>query len=109
LASGKTVKEAAAAAGVSQRTAHRRNSEPEFREKVNELRSAMLSTAAGRLLDSITDAVKVLKDQLASKDEGIQQRAAVKLIELSLKVSDRSDLEQRVAELEALSKSRRRK
>ncbi len=48
LARGLTIRDAAAAAKVSERTAHRRNKDPRFRERVSELRREMLSAAAGR-------------------------------------------------------------
>ena len=51
LACGKTVRDAATATGVAERTAHRRQSEPEFRAKVADLRAGMVSAAAGRLAD----------------------------------------------------------
>ena len=38
LVAGKSVRAASAAAGVSERTAHRRQQDPQFRERVLELR-----------------------------------------------------------------------
>ena len=103
LASGKTVRDAASVAGVAERTAHRRLNDPEFRARVTSLRDEMVSRAAGRLADGMAAAADVLREQLAGTDEGIRHKAAVKLIELGLKVTELAELESRVSELEALS------
>jgi HEAT repeat protein len=100
LAAGQTVTAAAAAAAMSEQTAYRRLSEPAFRQHVDALRSALLSTAAGRLADGMLPAVDVLRALLASRKEDVRLRAAVKVIELGLKVAELADLEHRVAELE---------
>src|SRR5438105_2071953 len=49
LAAGKTVAEAAAAAGVSERTAYRRKNEPDFQAKVRRLRDELLDRVAAKL------------------------------------------------------------
>ena len=107
LACGKTVRDAATATGVAERTAHRRQSEPEFRAKVADLRAGMVSAAAGRLADGMSAAANVLREQLGSTDEHLRHRSAVKLIELGLKVVELSELERRVSELEALAEDHR--
>ena len=103
LACGKTVRDAATATGVAERTAHRRQSEPEFRAKVADLRAGMVSAAAGRLADGMTAAANVLREQLGSADEHLRHKSAVKLIELGVKVAELTDLERRLSELEALA------
>ncbi|MDQ3820178.1 MAG: hypothetical protein M3362_21210, partial [Acidobacteriota bacterium] len=47
LAGGASIKDAAKIAGVGERTAHRRLNEPEFQEKIAELRTQLLSEAVG--------------------------------------------------------------
>jgi hypothetical protein len=101
LAAGKTVKDAAAAAQVSERTATRRLTDPDFREKVSAIRGEMIGRAAGRLADGMGEAAGVLRALLTDADANIRFRAAGKLIELGVKVVELSDLEQRVVELEA--------
>lgn len=55
LARGATVREAARVAGISERTAHRRNSDPEFREEVdglrNELRERLMAELVTRMVE----------------------------------------------------------
>ena len=100
LAAGKTVRDAAATAGVSEKTAHRRAGDPEFRKKVSGVRAGLIGSTAGILADGMTEAAGALRALLADADPNIRHRAAVKLIELGLRTSELVDLEARVSELE---------
>lgn len=100
LAAGKTVHDAATAAGIADRTAFRRLADHTFKARVAELRSAMVATATGRLVDGMTEAATVLRSLLDSTDEHVRHKAAVKLIELGLKVTELAELEARVNRLE---------
>ena len=100
LAAGKTVREAAVTAGVSERTAFRRLEDAVFKARVAELRSEMVRTAAGRLADGMTEAAGVLRAGLIHADPHIRHKSAVKLIELAVKVTELAELERRVEELE---------
>jgi hypothetical protein len=100
LAAGKTVREAATSAGVSERTAFRRLVDAAFKARVAELRSEMVRTAAGRLVDGMTEAAGVLRAGLTDPDANIRHKSAVKLIELGVKVTELAELERRVEELE---------
>lgn len=100
LASGKTVREAATVTGLSERTAFRRLDDPTFKARVAELRSETVRTAAGRLVDGMTEAANVLRSLLADPDPNIRHKSAVKLIDLAVKVTELADLERRVEELE---------
>jgi hypothetical protein len=100
LAAGKTVRDAAMAAGVAERTAFRRLEDAAFKARVTELRGQMVTRASGRLADGMTAAADVLRQLLTSKTEGIRLRAADRLIELGLKVTELAELQQRVEELE---------
>ena len=100
LAAGKTVREASAAAGVAERTAFRRLEDAVFKDRISELRSAMVTSAAGRLADGMTEAANVLRALLADADPHIRYKSATKLIELTLKVKELAELETRMVELE---------
>lgn len=100
LAAGRTVRDAATAAGVSERTAYRRLSEHPFAARVAELRAAMVGEALGRLSANMGRAADVLAALLDDDDPGVRQRAAAKLIELGLRVREQVELEGRVRELE---------
>lgn len=100
LAAGRSVKDAAAALKVSERTVHRRNTDPAFRARVQALRDQMVSAAAGRLADNLEVSVLILRRLLTNADPHVQHKAAVKIIELGLKVRSEVDLAGRVALLE---------
>lgn len=100
LAAGKTVRDAAATAGVSEKTAHRRSADPEFRKKVSGVRAGLIGSTAGILADGMVEAAGALRTLLANSDPNVRHRAAVKLIELGLRASELVDLEARVSELE---------
>lgn len=100
LAAGRSVKDAAAALGLSERTVHRRNADPAFRARVQALRDQMVSAAAGRLADNLEVSVLILRRLLTNADPHVQHKAAVKIIELGLKVRSEVDLAGRVALLE---------
>ena len=104
LAAGKTVCEAATAAGVSERTAHRRIADSAFKSRVTELRAQMVTRASGRLADAMSEAADVLRKLLGSADENVRHKAAVKVIELGTRVIDLEELAERMAELEEIVK-----
>ena len=99
LASGLTVRDAAAVADVAERTATRRMADAVFRRQVVELRSATVRSAAGKLADGMTAAADTLRGLLAHADDSLRLRAASKLLELGLKTWQVVDLESQVSEL----------
>lgn len=100
IAAGKTVRQAAAGAGVSERTAHRRLADPNFKTRVVELRGRMVSDAAGQLAAGMTAAANTLLLLLGSQDEHVRHKTAVKVIDLGVKVIELAELQKRVEELE---------
>lgn len=100
LAAGRTVRDAAAAAGVAERTAFRRLADAGFRGRVSELRAGMVSAACGRLADGMAAAADVLRGLLADDDPHVRHKAAVKLIELGVRMRDATEVEARLADLE---------
>lgn len=100
LAAGASVKDAAAQAGVSERTAFRRLSEIDFRRQVSQLRGQAVSQAAGRLTDAALSAVDVLRRLMEGADgEGVRLRAAVAILDAASQFRE-IDLEERLAALE---------
>jgi hypothetical protein len=107
LAGGATQLEASKAATVSERTVGHWLTDPTFANRVVELRDAMVAKAAGRLAESMDGAALVLRTLLASRDENVKLRVAVKLIELGLKVADLHELQQRIESLEERDRERK--
>jgi hypothetical protein len=100
LAAGKTIREAAAAAGVSLRTAKRRLNEPEFKKRIMDVRAAAVANATAIVFSGMNEAASVLKQLVSHKDPRIQERAAVKVIELGMKLNAVTELERRLEQLE---------
>jgi HEAT repeat protein len=100
LAAGKTMRETAAAVGITERTVQRRMANEKFRTRIMEIRSSAVSSATARLLMGMKEAANVLMMHLEDSDKRIQQRAAVKLIELGVKLNTINELEKRIEQLE---------
>jgi hypothetical protein len=100
LATGQTLRAAAEATGIGERTATRRTAEPGFRRRVNELRAEMTSRALGRMADGMADAADVLRKLLNADSESVRLGAARSLLELGVKLRESVELEERLAALE---------
>jgi hypothetical protein len=103
LAFGATVRDAAATAGIGERTAHRRLEDDDFRKRVRELRSAMIDAAAGKLAGAMTAAADALQGLLTAQSEAVRLGAARALLEMGLKLRDAGDIAERLAKLEHLA------
>jgi hypothetical protein len=71
LAAGQTLREAAVAVGIGERTATRRWADPEFRRLVAELRGAAVERATGKLAEGMTEAADVLRELLNAESESV--------------------------------------
>lgn len=100
LAAGATVRDAAAA--VSERTAHRRLSDPAFKARVRGLRSAMVDAAVGRLANAMGEAAGTLHKLLSDPDPHVRFKAAVKVLELGSNLAAVDDLARQVEELRGI-------
>src|SRR5256714_587686 len=84
LAKGATVPQAAAQAGVSERTVYRRLADPAFRARIETLRAEMVQRAAALLIAAAIHAAKTLIDlQASATPAAVRRRAARDILELS--------------------------
>ncbi len=82
LASGCHIGNAAATAGISERTAYRRLADPEFRAKLNEARESLRESILARLADAGHDAIGTLWEMMqSSEDENVRLKAAKTLLD----------------------------
>jgi hypothetical protein len=102
LASGLTIEAAAEQAGVSARTAHRRLADPAFMERARQAGDELMIQGAGLLAGTMTAAISTLRELLNAESEGTRLRAALALVDLTLKVRVQVESTQRVAEIEAV-------
>jgi hypothetical protein len=100
LATGQTLRAAAEATGIGQRTVTRRWADPDFRRRVGELRAEMTSRALGRMADGMADAADMLRQLLSAESESVRLGAARSLLELGVKLRESVELEERLAALE---------
>ncbi|QDU21884.1 hypothetical protein [Urbifossiella limnaea] len=106
LAAGATVRDAAGATGVGERTAHRRLADPAFKARVVAARGEMFAAAAGRLAAGLGGAADTLLGLVAHPDPGVRLRAAAKVLELGTELGVVADLHRQVDELEREAASR---
>jgi hypothetical protein len=101
LACGATVEQAAAKAGVSGRTAYRRQKDPAFRRLVQAARGDIVQRAGGLLTGAALESIKTLLElQRPPSSPGVRLGAARSVLEFGLKVREAAELEGRLAELE---------
>ena len=101
LAAGMSVRDAAAAAGVSESTVYRRMRDPQYRQEVQAVRGEMMSQALGAMADGMAEAAGVLRGLLRSNNEGIKLSAARSMLDLGVKIQSAVEIEQRLTAIEA--------
>jgi hypothetical protein len=100
LAGGQTLRAAAEAAKIAERTATRRMADPAFRRRVTELRGDMVQRSLGRMAEGMSEAADVLRQLLAARSESVRLGAARSLLELGVRLRESVELEQRMRDLE---------
>ena len=101
LAVGASVAEAAERAGVGQRTVHRRLKDTEFRQAVSEVRGRALDAAVGKLAGLAAKAIGTLERLVQSDTPSVALRAAKTILELGPRLRAFTELEERIAAMEA--------
>jgi AcrR family transcriptional regulator len=101
LACGATVEAAANKAGLSQATVYRRLQDPEFKARLQEVRSDMVKRTAGTLTAASTEAVKTLLSlQQTAVPHAVRLGAAKAVLEIGIKMREVADMEERLTALE---------
>lgn len=100
LAAGSTVESAARRAGVSRATAHRRLTDPAFRQRVEETRAELWKRAMSVLSKASVESAAVLRRLLRSADEKTRMQTAKIVLEQGSKLRDQIELAQRLAAIE---------
>jgi hypothetical protein len=102
LAAGATQAQAAEMAGMSERTVRRRLEQPNFAARVVEQRSGLVTQTAARLAGLASSAVDALLDLLAADvAPTVRLRAALGVLEAARVWRECSELEARIAVMEA--------
>lgn len=100
LAAGHSHPEAGKLAGLSERTVRRRLADPLFRAELDAMKREVVQRTAASLADASTEAVGTLRLLLASREEWVQLRAAVSLLDVTIRYRETLELSERLAALE---------
>jgi hypothetical protein len=101
VASGLSLREAAARANLSERTAKRRSVSPAFQSELTAARARMLDDALGRLSYAAAAAAATLARLLGTHHPaGVRLRAAVSILEAAVKLRQAVEWEERLSALE---------
>ena len=87
LVAGLRIAKAAEAAGLSERTAYRRLSDPEFKSQLDAARERVREATIATLTDAGQDAIATLRGLLLSDDTGVKLKAAKTLLDSLIAVS----------------------
>jgi len=106
LACGATIENAARSAHVSPRTAHRRLANPDFQQRLQDLKADIVQRTAGMLTAAGMEAAKTLITLQDGTNPGaVRLGASRTVLELGMKLREAADLAARIAALEAQVKA----
>ncbi|MDB5309096.1 MAG: hypothetical protein JWO38_3298, partial [Gemmataceae bacterium] len=108
LARGDTIPDAARVAQVSERTVFRRLANPTFRDRLSATQAAALSPPYGMLTTGLTDACFQLTQLVRHPNPHVGFKAAKAVVDLTLKMRDQVEVEDRVTALERIVKHKAR-
>ena len=101
LACGASVDAAARQCGLCERTVYRRLEDPEFSQRLKQLRADMIQRTAGALTAAATEAVRTLLElQKVAAPPAVRLGAARSVLEIGIKMREAADLEERLSALE---------
>ena len=99
--------EAGKRVGLHRNTVARRLTVPEFASRVRELRRAVADQVFGKLTESATDAVATLALVATDgEEEANRMKAADMILTHLLRLSERAEVEDRIAKLEAQARGK---
>src|SRR5690348_7999316 len=104
LACGATVENAARQCGLCERTVYRRLEDPDFSQRLRQLRADMVQRTAGALTAASTESVRTLLElQKAAAPPAVRLGAARSVLEIGIKLREVADLEERLTALERVA------
>lgn len=100
VAGGQSVRAAALELEIAERSAYRESCKPEFRQRVSEIRTELVTQALGSLAETTTAAASRLSRLVQSDDEAIALRACTVVLDRFSKLNDSIDIRERLEQLE---------
>jgi len=99
----RTIKEAAAEVGCSERTIRRYLQNPEFLHELRQQQNAVLASVRAGVIGGSEDAIAALRDLLDTENEGVKSRVAMWWVDRMEKTFEVSELLARLEALEAMT------
>lgn len=103
VASGASLRAAAASAKVGERTAYSWMADPQFRVHVARLRTRILDRVVGNLVRDALKARSTLRALVERGQDPIKLRAAAKILDVVIKLRDHTEIDARLAAVEELA------
>jgi hypothetical protein len=100
LISEPTIKGAAAASGIGERTIHKYLNDAEFKKALTDAESELLANANRILIRGQELALGILKDVMLNSTDNNRRLAAVSWLELTLRLRELVSIEERIKKLE---------
>lgn len=102
LLTSNTIKEAAAAVGVSEQAVYARLKDEAFTSRYNEAKTNIIKQSATYLQGRVSNAIKVIDDIINNPEVNPQSRiyGAKCIIDMSLKMTEQADILERLTALE---------
>jgi hypothetical protein len=101
LLSGSTVKDAATAAGLSERQARRRLARPDLRAELDRWRREVVAGVVAALADLADEALDAQRELLADAPPAVRRQVARDVLDALRELGQGADLDARIAEIEA--------
>jgi hypothetical protein len=101
LATGRSLKVAAADAGISVKTADRWSVDPEVLARVSELRCRLVDAAIGKAADALCQAIEVMVECLCEENPNVRLRAAEAIRDTLVRLREHASFDERLARVEA--------
>jgi len=98
----KSIKESCRQAKISHETYYAWLEQDAFRHELNNLRNIAMSEGLQELRASVTEASRKLVDLLGSESEETRRRAAVNILDYSLKIQELTEIEDRLVSIERI-------
>jgi len=104
LISNSTVEAAADEIGITSKTIYRYMQDPAFVEALNAAQDELIQEAKNRLVAGLNVALDTLKTIMETGDQSNKRLASVAWIDRTLKVTELTELESRISQLEEREK-----
>ena len=101
LVQGRSIKDAASAAGISERTAYRRLNCPEFTQLIDDAKRAHVEAVGTRLSSILTKSIETVASLMESDSDTVRLKASQLAFEMQQIIAGQLTVERRLSLLES--------